>query len=147
MRCIGIVTILLLFYSCSNVCHKKMSRTLVEIDKDDLVCQCNDLKIDTLIGHKLYLRDNDSSRYLIGQILTKSNKKGLYQYVKVSPSTRVNNYIYYDGINIHDLDKINLPEYSDSLDKLGFDKNEIEKIMLIIQKNLSKPPENNSDVF
>jgi hypothetical protein len=120
---------------------------LVEIRREDLVCQCWDLKRDSLLGKKLFLIDKDASRYLVGAILIEKNNRGLYQYVKVSPSISVNNYMYYDGYKIHILDNSNLFKYADSLRVMGFDGKEIDKMMSLIQVNLSKPLLNDTDNF
>lgn len=145
MKNIIILSALLLLYNC-RVCNKTIGRTKVEISKEDLVCQCKNLKKDSLLAKKLILINCDLSRYLLGKVLVKATKKGLYQYVKISPQTSVNNYIYYDGISIYRIDSTNLNVFSDSLYKLGFKKKKIHKTISLIQKNLKKKT-NNSDVF
>lgn len=146
MNYIFIMGALLFLFSC-NICEKKVGRVLVEIRKEDLVCSCKDLKRDSLIGKKLFFIHKDSSRYLLGAILTDKNNRGLYQYVKVSPSITVHNYMYYDGFKIHTLNDNNLLEYGDSLMDIGLDRKKIDKIMSLIQGNLSKPLLNDTDNF
>jgi len=87
MKYLLIILSVVCFISC-KVCKKTVGRTVVEVTKENLVCTCNSLKSDTLLGKKIGKSDTllgkkigelakREVRYLVGPVLLNKEKKGI----------------------------------------------------------------------
>jgi len=146
MKYLLIILSVVCFISC-KVCKKKVGRTVVEVTKENLVCTCNSLKSDTLLGKKIGAIEKSNARYLLGPVLLNKEKKGIYQYVKTGSGIRGNMFIYYNGFDVYLLDKENLISFTDSLYNLGITKKHIDKTIIAVKKSMDVPAENTTDSF
>jgi len=127
------------------MCEKRVSRTLIEVKKENLVCSCHDLKRDTLLIRKLAAVEKRPVRYFIGAVVTKS-KKGIYQYIDTG-SRNYNEFMYYNGNTVYILNDANLSAFADSLSAIGISKNKIDKMIPRIRKSMAVDFGNTSDSF
>jgi len=124
-----------------------VGRSEVEIPKENLVCGCNTLKADTLLGKKLYTIEKSNARYLVGKVLINKENKGIYQYVKTGSGIRSNTFMYFNGTSVYLLNNENLTLFADSLNSLGIKRKDVNRIIPAIKKSMSMPVVNTTDSF
>ena len=133
--------------SCGSTCKKTIGRHVLEVEKENLVCSCSDLKQDTVLSQKIRQVEKGASGYLLGKVLVNKQGQGIYQYVKTGSGIRGNMFMYHNGQTISLLTKENFRSYADSARAVGIGDKEIQKAMPEIEKSISKPPVNTTDSF
>ena len=135
----------MLFSACS-VCKIKLGRTLLEIDKQELVCKCSQLKRIPEIGKAISMATHNEALYAVGPVMTKGDT-GLYQYYTNRPGARSNRFAWYNGKTAYAVTTDNIETFIDSLTVLGVSHKTINKKLWDVKKSMGRPAVGGSDSF
>lgn len=137
----------LLFFSSCSVCKFRISRSMIEVNKDQLACNCGSIKRDSALVNAISVADKRKVMYAAGKVLVNKQGKGVYQYFTNGVGARQNQFTYYNGKRAYVMTVENMDSFIDSLVFLRISHRDINDKMIDIKNKLRMPPAGSSDSF